>query len=116
MIVAVGTHRMVTVTRDDEGKAHVETVRDVVMIDELLARGKYGEDYLILEGSAPDWRAADALLNRALGKAKETVEHTGDVKFSLTALAKQRRGLPLPISATYRELDSPSTTGGIDEK
>lgn len=91
-IAALGTHRMIVLSLDDDGKKHIETVRDEKRMDNLLEKGVYGEDYLILAGAEPDWKAADALLTRALGKPKETLDVNHNV-FSLTALAKSRRNV-----------------------
>ncbi len=76
-IVAMGTHKMIAVTKDAEGKTHVETIRDEKRMQEFLDTGTYGIHYMIVEGSAPDFRAADAILNRALGKPTESIELTG---------------------------------------
>jgi hypothetical protein len=78
-IVAVGTHRMVALTKDEDGKVHVETIRDERRMDNLLRDGIYGKDYLIVEGNVPDWRAADAMQNRYFGKPTENVNHSGSI-------------------------------------
>lgn len=77
MIVAIGTHKMIAVEIDDEGKKHVETIRDENRIQMLLDEGRYGQDYLIVEGTPADFRAGDAILNRALGKPTENIEMGG---------------------------------------
>lgn len=100
MIQAVGTHRMVVVTVDKDDKRHIETVRDEARMQNLLDEGKYGEDYLILEGSKPDWKAAQSLLDRAFGKAAQQVSVTHEAGFSLVALAKKRKALE-PIKPIY---------------
>lgn len=117
IIAATGTHRMVTLETDEEGKKHVRQVRDEARMQNLLDTGIYGEDYFILAGADPDWKAAEALLNRGLGKAAET--KTIDVKhsFNLTGLAKERSKLPpatlpaitqsKPIDTTYTEVNAP---------
>ncbi len=51
----------------------------------------------ILKAKEGDTKAFDSLLDRAFGKAKENLEISGDVKFSLSSLAQQweeRRKLP----------------------
>lgn len=93
VITALGTHKMVIMTKDDEGVMHVETVRDEKHMNDLLETGVYGRDYLIVAGSAPDWKAANALLDRGYGKAKESLAVEVDVKFSLKGLAERRREL-----------------------
>lgn len=44
---------------------------------------------LITKAKDGDHKAADLLFDRAFGKAKENLEITGDVKFSLSSLAQQ---------------------------
>lgn len=115
LIAMKGTHRVVVVTKDEEGKNHIETVRDIKRIDALLESGEYGKDYLILAGAEPDWRAADAFLSRALGKPVESIKHSGTVehKFSLVDLARERRSLPAhtplqaPIEVEAKVIDTP---------
>ena len=85
-IVAIGTHHMITIRFDDDGTRHTEIVRDDKRQEKLLTEGVYGKDYLIIEGTPADWRAGDALLNRAFGKPKETLEIDGEVGFTLRAL------------------------------
>lgn len=107
-IAAIGTHRMVVLSFDEEGKKHIETVRDETRMQNLLDNGVYGEDYLILEGTKADWKAADALLTRVFGKPKESLEvnHT----FSLVGLAERRKGLEpltLPTPVPFREIEAP---------
>jgi len=85
-IVAIGSHKMIRMYKDDEGMPHVETIRDVERMQQLIDEGEYGVEYLIVEGSPPDFRAGDAILNRALGKPTEVVELSG------------RDGKPLIIS------------------
>lgn len=73
-IVAFGTHKMIAVKKGADGKITTETIRDEDRMEALLADGVYGKDYLIVEGREPDAKAADMLLNRALGKATETID------------------------------------------
>lgn len=108
-IAALGTHRMVVLSFDEDGKKHIETVRDEKRMDNLLEKGVYGEDYLILAGAEPDWKAAEALLTRALGKPKETLDVNHNV-FSLTALARERSklpALPAPTPVPSRVIEGP---------
>lgn len=113
LAAAFGTYRIAIPQRDGEG--HIisfETVRDADRIELLMATQKNGEDYFIFSGKDPDWKAANALLDRAHGRAKETVEHEHTVRFSLKDLAKQRRGLPQPLQAIqvpYKEIEGPQT-------
>lgn len=86
-IAALGTSRVVIVSIDGDGKKRLETVRDEKRIDKLLATGILGTDYIILAGADPDWKAANAMLDRAYGKAKDTLEVQGT--FSLLQLGKK---------------------------
>lgn len=74
MIVAQGSHKMVHMYKDDEGVMHIETIKSEATMDDLIATGEYGKDYVIVVGSMPDARAADMLLNRSLGKPIESLE------------------------------------------
>lgn len=78
-IAALGTHKMVVLTRDSDGKVNIETVRDEKRMQSLLDEGEYGKDYLIVDGRESDWRAGDSLLNRVHGMPKQKVEHSGGV-------------------------------------
>lgn len=96
-VVAIGTHKMVTVETDAEGKKHLHVVRDEKRMEKLLTEGEYGKDYLVLEGTPADWKAANALLDRAFGKAKESLAVDVDVKFSLRSLAERRKTIDAQI-------------------
>lgn len=89
-IAAIGTHKVVVMTKKD-GIVSVETVREIERIDDLIENGVYGKDYLIVAGAEPDWKAANALLDRGYGKAKESIAVDVDVKFSLKGLAQRRQ-------------------------
>lgn len=91
-IVALGTHKMIRMFMK-EGIPSVETIRDEKRMQDLLDNGVYGEDYLIVVGTLPDAKAANMLLDRAFGKAKESITLDGDVKFSLKELASRRAQL-----------------------
>jgi len=90
-IIAVGTHKMVRMYKGEDGKTHVETIRDEVRMQNLIDSGEYGKDYVIVIGTMPDWRAGNAMLDRAFGKAKETIELGENTMFSLKKLAQSRR-------------------------
>lgn len=90
-IVALGTHKMVRMYIGSDQKMHTETIRDEVRMQNLLDNGTYGVDYVIVVGNDPDWKAANALLDRTFGKATETVKHEGEVQFSLKLLAQHRK-------------------------
>lgn len=91
-VVALGSYKMV-VKKVEAGIISFETVRDDERMQDLLDNGIHGQDYLILAGAIPEWKAADALLNRAYGKAKESLALDVDVKFSLKGLAERRKQL-----------------------
>jgi hypothetical protein len=93
-VAALGTYKVITLSIDEvTGQKKVTTIRDEKHITELLDHGEYGKDYLIVAGAEPDWKAANALLDRAYGKAKETLDLNGEIKFSLKDLADRREGL-----------------------
>jgi len=78
-VAALSAHKMVILDRDENGKVHMTQIRDDNMMQELLDTGEYGKDYVIVEAREGDWKAADALLNRAFGRPKDTIEHKGAV-------------------------------------
>lgn len=108
-VAAFGSYIVAELVLDVEtGKRNIVPVRDMDYVSSLLTTGENGIDYLIIEGTAPDLKAAVELLDRGVGKSKETLEvqHT----FSLTALAKERRqleALPEPTPVSFRELSAP---------
>lgn len=75
-IAATGTHQMATMEWDGDKMNYVR-VTDVDRMNELLANGECGKDYVVFSSMDPDWRAADALMNRAFGKPIESVELSG---------------------------------------
>lgn len=91
--VALGTHKMLRLELDEAGMPHRRTVSDEREMQNLLDTGIYGKDYIIIVGKAADWKAGNALLDRAFGKANESVKHTGEVVFSLRGLANTRKNL-----------------------
>lgn len=97
-IIALGTHKIVTISIDPQtNEKHVNMVNDEKEIDRLIETGKYGEDYLIIVGKAGDWKSANALLDRALGKAKENIKLDIEHTFSLKELAERRETLQLEV-------------------
>ena len=106
IVTAIGTHRMVVVTIDDEGKKHIETVREESRMQELLDTGIYGLDYLIVEGTPADWRAIEALENRAFGKPKETIDQNVTHTFSLRDLSKRAKEIEQPKRVPHTVVES----------
>lgn len=125
-VLAYGTYHIVELFRDPKNPQIIlerHIVRDIKRQEALLNEFEHGVDYVILEGTPPDWRAGDAILNRAWGKPKETLEIEGEVKFTMSALhlhAQEKREeidapvvahvLPAPNSAP-QTLPSPEQTG-----
>jgi len=72
-IAAFPAHRMIIITETSDGKK-IETVRDEDRMQELLDTGIVGKDYFIVEGRDGDWKAGNAMLDRALGKATESLK------------------------------------------
>jgi len=74
-VAAFGTHRVLRLTRDLEGKiTNSSIVFETSEIDRLISAGEYGRDYIFASGADPDWRAGESLLNRTFGKPKDTLE------------------------------------------
>ncbi len=90
-IQALGTHKMVRMFKDEMGKPSVETIRDEKRMQKLLDEGQYGKDYVIVVGTLPEYKAADALLNRGFGKPAESLKLEGNVTFTLRGLAERRQ-------------------------
>lgn len=96
LAVALGTFHMLELIRDPKNVEIIwerRIVRDIKRQEKFLESGEYeyGRDFIIVEGALPDWRAGDAILNRAWGRAKEVVEIEGDVQFSIRALQAHMR-------------------------
>ena len=69
---ATGTHTMLV---KENGKMRkVTTAKEM---DALVETGELDTDYFIVQGKEADWRAGESLLNRALGKPTESIEHSG---------------------------------------
>jgi hypothetical protein len=65
--------------------------------------------YYYITTKEPDYRAGEAILNRAIGKVAEKVDTTVNVQFSLRGLARIRQGLPelAPMPVEVRVIDMP---------
>ena len=72
-VSALGYHKIV-VREEVDGMPKLTQVHDKDEIERLIIEGTLGEDYFIIVGSKPDWKAADALLDRSLGKAISYVD------------------------------------------
>lgn len=93
-VMALGSYKMIVIKKDSLGMDHVETIRDEKRMQKLLDTGTLGKDYFIVVGKLPDFKAGNALLDRAYGKAKETLGVEGELKFSLVRLAEERKIIP----------------------
>lgn len=78
--IAIGTHKMVQMIKGPGDTMMTRTIRDEEEMQRLLDEGEYGIDYIILVGKEGDWKAANALLDRAMGKAKETLDINATVE------------------------------------
>lgn len=69
----------------------VEDPEEIALaLDEMESGGNHPEDkYYYVTTKAPDYRAGESLLNRAFGKAKESVAVEVEHKFSLRDLGKK---------------------------
>ena len=76
-VVALGTYKIVRPYTGTDGLPKTETVRDMDEMEKLIQNGTLGKDYLIVEASAPDHKAAANLLDRGFGKPTESIEHSG---------------------------------------
>ena len=103
MISAMGQNFVYRIDeeRDSKGKLlsrkHV-LVQDPFEIGQALDKmeaGGISEDgkFYYVTTEKPDVRAIEMLLNRAYGKPKESLTIDGEVKFSLKALAEERKKL-----------------------
>lgn len=116
-VAAFGSYIVAEIKIDEKtNKKKLTPVRDIEAISLLIDIGEQGVDYLILEGTAPDYKAALEIINRGIGKVKETTDVNVKHSFSLTDLAKQRGKLPpatlpalaekTPIDTTYTEVSA----------
>lgn len=72
-------------------------------------KGIEGEVLYYITTKEPDYRAGEAILNRAIGKVADKLEQKVDVQFSLKSLASLRRDLPelAPMPVEAKVLDAP---------
>lgn len=94
--VAKGQHFLYKIHTDSKGKrGKPELVTDPGTIAAYLD-GEFGdgesisdnEDYYYISVKEANHMAAADLLNRALGKPKESIEHSGDLKLGITQLVE----------------------------
>ncbi len=118
---ALGSYYVIELIRDPKDPLIIwerKIVRDDKRIQDFLENGafEYGHDFIIVEGRPGDFRAGDAILNRAWGKPKETLEVEGDVKFSMRALhlhaQKVVKGEVIDAPQDPAQLDAP---GALDD-
>lgn len=106
-VAALGTWYVVELSTDENEKITRTIVRDMKRIEYLLDNAVHGKDYLIVEGTLPDWRAGNAMLDRIHGRAKETLEIEGEVKFSLKQLNGDTKELPPMVKAEVLRIITP---------
>ena len=101
---ALGTHFVATPRVDEDGAivGH-DAVTDVDRARDIMTSGKIGTDYIIIEGTPSDWRAADSILSRAFGKPAEVDDAGETAVFSLVRLAQERAKLAEKIPAVDAE-------------
>lgn len=110
-VSAIGTYHLLELIRDPKNPQIIwerRIVRDIKRQEKFLDEATYGEDFIIVEGTPPDWRAGDALLNRAYGKPKETLEIEGEVSFKLKALHIVAPASTQAIAAPVKIIDMPA--------
>lgn len=84
--LAVGASKVFRIDEEGEGKNKKQVHTLVTNEDEIKAlldeheggAGEVGGSYYYITTSPPDNKAIDSLLNRALGRPKETHEHIGE--------------------------------------
>jgi len=94
-VAAYGTYHIVALSYDADGVRHQTIVRDEKRQASLLEKGLHGTDYMIIEGTPPDWRAGDAILNRAWGKPAETQDVNIKHTLVIHALGNAARAQPV---------------------
>jgi hypothetical protein len=82
--LAVGSQRVFRIDVNKKGEVKHTLVTDSEEIKSLLdeyegSDGEVDGSYYYFQTIIPDNRALDSLLNRTLGRAKESVEHSGEV-------------------------------------
>lgn len=109
-VQALGSWKMITITTDEFGQKHVRTIRDEKEIEILLDTGEVNVDYFLVVGAMPDYKASDAILNRAWGKPKESIDLDINVKVSLKELAEKRKEfLNATVVSPTVEIKTPNT-------
>lgn len=86
LIPALGTTYIYRIDREKNKKGDVISVKHVLVkdqheialaLDQIGQPNQSGEDeYYYITTERPEFKAGESLLNRALGKAKESVEHS----------------------------------------
>lgn len=89
VVTALGTWKMITMQKDSAGKIQVTTINDTAIMQEYFETKVCNQDYFLVEGTLPDWRAIESLHNRVFGKPKESID-VAVGHFSLLELAKMR--------------------------
>lgn len=99
MSVALGQIFCYRIIRDKEDKVikHVlvEDPKEIEKALDLISNNGISEDgnFYYITTKEPDYKAIEMLLNRAYGKPKESLDISGEVQFSLKALAEHRKAL-----------------------
>lgn len=115
-VSAFGSYVIAKVQIDEKtNKKRLVPVRDETEIADVIDTGELGIDYFVLEGSAPDWKAAVELIERGIGKVAENKTITVDHQHSFAQLAKARAKLPQvqllkekePIDVSATEIQTP---------
>lgn len=108
-VQALGSWKMITIKIID-GVKTVTTIRDEKEIEKLLDHGEINVDYFLVVGAMPDYKASDAILNRAWGKPKESIDLDVNVKVSLKELAEKRKDfLNATVVSPTVEIKTPNT-------
>lgn len=108
MSLALGQLFCYQISLGEDGKKKHTLIDDPKQIEialDSIARDGISEDgnFYYVTTKEPDVRAIEMLLNRAYGKPKESIKVEGEVKFSLKALADQRK--TLDVKATVVPVD-----------
>lgn len=108
--IAIGQKFLYKITTNQKGvRSRPELITDHSTIEDYLA-GDLNDDpneYFFITTKEPDNQAIEGMLNRIFGKAKESLELTGEVKFSLKGLAQRRNKVIDATIVETKELPEP---------
>lgn len=100
LALSVGSIKIFRIDEEEDGNGKVKRIHTLVTdadeIKEVLdshegGAGIVGESYYFVSNVPPDNRAIDSMLNRSLGKPKDTIEHSGKLELEVATFRIETR-------------------------